>query len=471
MTRFALHSVFGSLLMAFATQVSAYQAQEPDWARIGLTQAKLETRYWLQRAPLGETVLMSAEAIDERNAGLLRQEPSMVSWSDWTDSLGIKAIRARIEALSKRPQMPLFKNANEAISEAEIDAWMDNLNLDNIHPSGNELFGMVVARAPLRRFPSGQRAFDAEGGVDIDRLQESALFPGTPVAILHESRDAEWLFVQAENYAAWMSAEDVAIAPRNTVMAYAAKQPRRYITGSQVRTVFLPYANNPYAKDFSELVLDMGSSFPVRSVWPLSEPISGQGSLGSWIVELPLRAHSGTLDFRTALIPRSADTAAAPLPASQANLIRQGFKFLGERYGWGHDYHARDCSGFVSDVYRSLGILLPRNTGDQQRSQAFERIAFEPELTRSQRIERLNKLRIGDLVFIPGHVMMVIGTDRYGPWVIHDSNRTGVIIDSAFTGLPSNGVIVTPLLPMAISKDRLYADAVTAVQRILPLKP
>ena len=63
--------------------------------------------------------------------------------------------------------------------------------------------------------------------------------------------------------------------------------------------------------------------------------------------------------------------APAPLPLTRANLIRQAFKFLGERYGWGHDYNARDCSGFVSEVYRSMGVLMPRNTSDQARSPAL----------------------------------------------------------------------------------------------------
>lgn len=461
--RITLRYTLGLLLLAFAVHSPAYEPPDSDWARLGLTEAKLDVGYWLSRAPFGENPLMDEAAITERNKVLLGNEASMVNWSFWPASIGIEDIRKRIEALSKRPITPLFKNSDDAVSEAEIDAWMENLDLDRIEPSDNRLFGLVTARTALRRFPTSQRAFDRQGGADIDRLQESALFPGTPVAFLHESRDKLWYFIQAENYAAWISAEAVGLGPRDRVMAHAARQPRRYITGSQVKTAF-----HPYAKQVSGLVLDMGSSFPIRTDWPLSKPVNGQGAWGSWIIELPLRLENGMLHFKPALLPRSADSASAPLPASQATVIRQSFKFLGERYGWGHDYNGRDCSGFVSEVYRSMGILLPRNTGDQQRSTAFERIPFGPELSRAQRMERLKQLRIGDLVFIPGHVMMVIGQDAHGPWVIHDSHQTGFLLDGAFRALPTNGVAVTPLLPMALSADRLYADAVTAVQRLLP---
>jgi hypothetical protein len=235
------------------------------------------------------------------------------------------------------------------------------------------------------------------------------------------------------------------------------------VSGSQVRTVF-----HPNAKELSELTLDMGSSFPIRTDWPLAKLVNDQGSLGSWIIDFPTRSISGSLQIKQVLIPRSADTATTFLPASQATLIRQSFKFIGERYGWGHDYNARDCSGFVSEVYQSMGVLLPRNTSDQAKSTAFERETIGTEITGAERIERIKKLQIGDLVFIPGHVMMVVGHDEYGPWVIHDSHKTGFVLDAKYFSFPTNGVAVTPLMNMALSADKTYIDAITSIQRIFP---
>ena len=283
------------------------------------------------------------------------------------------------------------------------------------------------------------------------------------MAVLHESKDRKWLFIQSQNYAAWVNADAVGLASRQIVMAHAQKQPRRIVTGSQIRTVF-----QPDSTQVSEQVLDMGSSLPLRTDWPLSKPVNGQGSLGAWIVDFPLRLDNGMLHFKPVLIARSADTAEAPLAATRGNLIRQSFKFIGERYGWGHDYNGRDCSGFVSETYRSLGILLPRNTGEQQRMGTYGRIAFTPEMTRVQRLEKIHRLRIGDLVFIPGHVMLVIGQDSHGPWVIHDSQNSGVVIGGQFHRLPTNGVAVTPLLAMASGPEKSYIEAITAVQRIFP---
>src|SRR3546814_7378157 len=91
---------------------------------------------------------------------------------------------------------------------------------------------------------------------------------------------------------------------------------------------------------------------------------------------------------------------------SRANLIRQAFKFLGERYGWGHSYGTRDCSGFVSEIYRSFGVQLPRNTSAQSVSPALNRLAFDAGDSRDKRMEAASGLQVGDLVYIPGHVMM-----------------------------------------------------------------
>jgi cell wall-associated NlpC family hydrolase len=219
----------------------------------------------------------------------------------------------------------------------------------------------------------------------------------------------------------------------------------------------------------SELVLDMGVRVPLRAGWPAGQPVNGQAADASHVIELPIRGAGGCLQIVPALLPREAGVASAPLPYTRAVLIRQAFKFLGERYGWGHAHGARDCSGFVSEVYRSVGIELPRNSQDQAASEAFDRLTFEPGTKHSARVAALKRLQAGDLVYTPGHVMMVLGQTREGPWVIHDTNRPSMVgADGVLRPLPANGVVVTPLLPLHFGSDGGLVDAVIAIQRIRP---
>jgi hypothetical protein len=212
----------------------------------------------------------------------------------------------------------------------------------------------------------------------------------------------------------------------------------------------------------------MGVRVPVLADWPESTLVNGQHPYTAHVIELPGRASDGTLRFIPALLPRTEDTSGNYLPLNQANLLRQGFKFLGERYGWGHSYNARDCSGFVSDVYRSFGVQLPRNTRDQAVSPARSRITFKETDDDEHRLAVLRNLEAGDLIYIPGHVMMVIGHENGMPYVIHDT--TGISYRDAkgeVTRVVLNGVSVTPLTPLLVARKPLVEN-ITSILRVRP---
>src|SRR3546814_7752143 len=91
---------------------------------------------------------------------------------------------------------------------------------------------------------------------------------------------------------------------------------------------------------------------------------------------------------------------------------------------WSSDVCSADLSGFVSEVYRSFGVQLPRNTSAQSVSPALNRLAFDAGDSRDKRMEAASGLQVGDLVYIPGHVMMVIGHDNGMPYVIRSEEHT-----------------------------------------------
>ena len=216
----------------------------------------------------------------------------------------------------------------------------------------------------------------------------------------------------------------------------------------------------------SELQLDMGVRVPLANV-ALDKPVNGQHPYASWILDLPVRGSDGRLGFAPALLQRNADSAAEYLPLTRANLIHQSFKFLGERYGWGHAYNGRDCSGFVSEVYRSMGVELPRNTSDQSVSPAFDRVHFAADATRETRMAAVDALDVGDLIYIPGHVMMFAGRIDGMPWVIHDTNGGSFLdADGTLRAMQLNGVSLTPLVPLRFGKDHDYIDRITNIVRM-----
>ncbi len=242
------------------------------------------------------------------------------------------------------------------------------------------------------------------------------------------------------------------------------RSPRLIVTGATARTV-----HNPQRAEVSDLQLEMGIDLPLLAQWPPDELVNGQHPYTSYVVQLPVRRDDGSLELVPALVPRSADVATRYLDLTPANLLRQSFKFLGERYGWGHSYDTRDCSGFVSEVYRSFGVQLPRNTSAQAVSPALNRIAFDADTDRATRLEVLRSLQVGDLVYIPGHVMMVIGHEGQETYLIHDT--AGISYrgeDGQMMRARLNSVAVTPLLPLMLNEEDSYVDRITNIQRIRP---
>lgn len=426
-----------------------------------LADEQLSPESWIARLQAPDLVLMDRAAIDARNARLFATDPSMHDLAKLPAALPREQVRGWIEALSKRPTRTLHGEDGRELAAAGIDATIAAMALDAIPASQPTRFGLVVERAPLRTFPTLQRVFSKAGDTDIDRWQESAEFPGTPVVVAHATRDGDWLFVVSPRYAAWTEARHIAVGAREDVLAYATRTPHRVVTGAKAWTVF-----TPEAPAVSELQLDMGVRVPQASVGR-DTVLQGQAAAFHWPVQLPVRQADGSLGFALALLPRNADSAADALPLTRANIIRQSFKFLGERYGWGHDYNGRDCSGFVSEVYRSMGVQLPRNTGDQARSPVFARTHFEAGDSRGKRMAAVAALDVGDLVFIPGHVMMFVGRIDGMPYVIHDTNGGGYLgADGELRSMHFNGVSLTPLLPLRFDRDHDYVDRITNIVRV-----
>ncbi|WP_303637678.1 SH3 domain-containing protein [Stenotrophomonas tuberculopleuritidis] len=434
---------------------------------IGLHEAYLTPQYWAARLDNTDAPILGRSQIEAQNARMRAQDTHIQDITALPAQLDAAAVRASITALSRWPSRTLYNDKGQVIAPALRSVIEANLGLQSIPAQTTPQYGLVVKRAALRTFPTRERVFSSVGDTDIDRFQESALFPGDKVAVVHRSADGGWLFVHSERYSAWIEADAVASGDKATVLGYGAKGPYRIVTGATAQTAYTP--EEPRV---SRLQLDMGVRLPVLADWPAADPVNGQQAHAAWVVQLPVREADGRLKLVPALLPRSQDTAADYLPLTPRLLLQQAFKFLGERYGWGHDYDTRDCSGFVSEIYRSFGVLLPRNTSAQAVSPALDRLPFTATDGKAVRDRAVTALQVGDLVYIPGHVMMAIGHVEGRTWVIHDTaGGSWYGADGKRVQAHLNGVSVTPLEPMMASDSVRYIDRITNIQRLRAKTP
>lgn len=446
---------------ATAVTPAATAAGIPAHGVVGVTdEAMLSPGYWTSAMSVPGQVLLNTKAIRAQNRRLFELDPSMRDLRTLKARLDGKQVRDWVDGASSRPTTPRWDVDGNEVAPAIIDAMFSNAAVENIPTEQTTRYGLVVHRTDMRGLPTTMRIFSRRGDTDIDRLQESALFPGTPVVIAHQSADGEWLFVVSPRYAAWVEKRHVAEGSRARVFDYTAAAPYRVITGGVEHTVFT--REEPRV---SQLQLDMGIRLPLAAL-PPDKPVNGQHPYAAHVLDMPVRNEDGSLALIPALLPRRADSSADYLPLTPANLVDQGFKFLGERYGWGHAYGTRDCSGFVSEIYRSMGVELPRNTSAQAVSPALEHIAFDRNDDRAKRDAAVAQLQVGDLVYIPGHVMMVIGRHDGMTYLIHDTHGGRYKgTDGELVSMALNGVVVTPLEPMMFNEDESYIDRMTSIVR------
>jgi len=196
--------------------------------------------------------------------------------------------------------------------------------------------------------------------------------------------------------------------------------------------------------------------------------IDGQHPAGNYVVKLPARGADGQLEFRIGLIARSEDVRVGYLPLTRRNIITQAFKFLGQRYGWGGMFKTRDCSAFIMDNYRSMGVLLPRNAGEQGKQAVGITHTLTKEMTLEERQAVFDRLPAGTPIYMAGHAMLYLGKRDGDYYIIHDF--AGFRVPDADGKLKSSTarcVFVTPLLATFLSDGKKYLEGIYAAREFV----
>lgn len=422
---------------------------------------QLQLQFWQQKLSQGDRLLLTTAQIAERNRQTFTQQQEMQPLTALPEQYSAAELMAVIDTVSKIPSSPRFYTNGTALNAADWQRYQALLGKEQVKDTNPVAFALVVKRTALRAFPTLDRVVNEQGNADLDRFAETALFVAEPVAVLHQSRDNSWLLVQSFNYTGWVQAADVAIGSRERVLAYAEQTPFLVITAAKTHTVY-----TPAQPALSELQLDMGVRLPLLSAADTGFNVHGQNPLASYIVQLPQRLNDGRLQLMPALLPLSSDVSIGYLPFTEHNLLRQAFKFLGERYGWGHDYNGRDCTGFISEVFRSFGMLMPRNSGQQGMGSYGTNQRFNRDSSQVEKLQALAQAKVGDLLYFPGHVSMFIGRVQQQPFMIHSVNTLIYPTEAGLYQGTLNGVVVTPLMPLYNSTEHAYLDALYAIKSL-----
>lgn len=365
----------------------------------------LHPEYWISRLPEPDKILKTPEEMKVFNQDIYSMVRDTMDVFKFSDTRSGKPVRDQIKleynAVKGRGlldvsnnKVPLSVFENEIKPVASYDQVPDKIKIK---------WGAAIRATSVRALPTDIKMLEKPDDIEFDMLQFTLIKLWTPVTVLHQSPKGDWYYVQAPYTRGWVKAKDIALFPSKLELKKDVK--------SSSFLVVLGESISVFQKPSFDSVLQrpsMGTILPLVSK-----------SAGAYVVKLPRRGKGGKVFFEKGYISRKAD-AATRFPAyTQANIIRQAFKLLGARYGWGGMYNGRDCSGFTHDVFLSLGLAMPRSSmgqayvGTQLGHFEYKNHAAEKAAVLDQAVPGITLLRM------PHHQMLYLGKVNGQYFVIH----------------------------------------------------
>jgi len=218
------------------------------------------------------------------------------------------------------------------------------INADTVPDTVTPRRGIIVRHTLNRNVPTNDRVYRGQQHW-LDMFMNAVLETGTPVSILHASRDGSWLYVRSEYSHGWVPAANVAEGSIRDIRRLA--EPRDFIVAIAHKVPV--YADRECSRWLSDIY--MGARLGLK----------GKSDAG-YRVTVPFRMHDGALAAVDGWIRPDASVSVGFQHYTRRNVIETVFRLLGRPYGWGGTDHERDCVGTVRAVYRTFGINMPRWT-------------------------------------------------------------------------------------------------------------
>lgn len=395
------------------TRIEQFPSVKPVMA--GISDALLDYNFWVSKLEDGKKQIMDAQDIKNFNAEIRKKVNTVVDLTSYKQNLSRQELSGFINEY-KLPVSTKYDENGKLITGTMLKNVYNNTNLKVIKENNEVSYGITVKKTSVRSFPTQLCVYDSKDSKSFDRFQETSIAPCHLVIILHESTDKKWYFVQSYNYRGWVKEDDIALSN-------SKEQAMDYINSNK----FITVTGNHISMDNKITIdSDVNTSFSMGDRLPLvlSGSTYEENSKNYYVVKIAVKGTDNLLDFKEGLISKSKDVVEGYLPYTRENIVKQAFKLQGDKYDWGNKYDGRDCSSFVADIYKTFGIMLPRNSQEQEESFG-KLVRFSSADNLEKRNKLLDSVQPGTIIFMPGHEMLYLGKIKGTSYMIHDFTSYG----------------------------------------------
>lgn len=313
------------------------------------------------------------------------------------------------------------------VEESYYQAIRDNIANSDVSENMPLKYGICVNRTVMKAYPYSDYLSDSPTDPEWDDFVNSAIHVNEPLAVYYTTADGKFTLVKSKICSGWVPTEDIAVCKDKNEWTEAINfEDKLVVTGEKV------YLEESADSDISQKMLTMGTVLELDTEY--SGTVANRLPWNNYVVKLPARNDDGSFYQKYAMIPANRDVNVGYLPYTTANVVKQAFKLLGNRYGWGGMMNSQDCSAFVLEIYKCFGINIARNT-TWQAAMPVE-ITNLSGMTDDEKKEVLDSLSAGSILQFPGHEMLYLGKYNGLYYTINDV--------SSLVSPDAPGVIIRP---------------------------
>ena len=360
--------------------------------------------FWTGRHPDPDRTVMPHEKIKQFNASIRDELGSVKDISRYPLAVSGAEVYASIEKqLNSMKEKGYYRLKGKRAGSGFFRVLAANMNLSEISEQVEVAFGFTVAYTDQRVLPTTRGLYKKPINQDFDRLQNSALDMGTPLAILHLTRDEKWVYGVSPLSSGWLRSEKVAVCSSKSLKDYLHQSSFVVVTSARA-DVFLDGDLMDY-----HARARMGTRFPGVV----------NADLDTTKISIPCRENDGSCRFVSAFLNKG-DVCEGYLPYTPRNIISQAFKLLNAPYGWGGMYGEQDCSRFIQELFATVGIFFPRNSSRQAEVGTLAAF-FDEESSDEDKLTLLTSLTSFGITTLrmKGHIMLFLGMVDGSPYSIH----------------------------------------------------
>lgn len=399
---------------------------------------------WWLKERIGNNTILSRTGVKLLNEEMFGLSEAGMHRPDRIGEMTGDELRTLIESAS----FPKKEYLNgKKIIEEDKEAIIKNRNLTMDDSDVIKArYAIATDYTAIRRFPTFSRLSNEKGTYDY--FQETGVYIGEPLAVLWESEDGEWFYVQTLNYSGWIKNVYVGFCEKPFFDMYCkfyfeeqdSRNPMQMANYECDRNVIRktqevfavedilkssPYyynsdhRTNPNIKTVTRCLRAGTILFLLRnnSEWIYDHGYNPNARCSFY---LPERNEQGKCVFNIYGIDNYEVFSTTDCFCSDRFVLTQANNLLGTDYSWGDESGTGyDCSSTIAAIYRTFGLFIPRNTGDQQKIPygVKDISGLDTEAKKTYIMEQ----SAGTLLYFPGHVMMYIGECEGKLYVLHNT--------------------------------------------------